>query len=562
MDMFVEYYSSVVERCSVAGVSLPQCVQTFKIYAGTTNSATIVTNGATVYTNLNTWVVYDNITRTNQLSSFVYTSTNGLGVTTTNKPFLTAEMIDTVDDKLVALFGGRFLQYWRADTNDSFESYFAMTNTSLPALSLETAANYLGVGFATNPPVGPDIIYTTYRPLLTSTWSMAELRSKTNGWIFHNLKSVGGVLNITNKPKPVLRYYPAGTNAFTSAVLTIFGTDENGDTNQTVVLTSTNDTALAYSFTAISSITCSNQPSNTGDVFAVTYATNFAIFARAVFTADSIPTPRRFYAENYFERIQLVNVLRWYRPDDAWYAEKTLTGPASEQYCTDQDTFDGVCAYSNFCYEGSEFTTNLIMVDSRQGAAAYVFGYVESLQELNCTNDAFIANASAYLSAKCRWRGQAAGALNTTNFSFIYDAYIQKEGLVCYVGYGGYLSGGGDAIPSAWTNADPYFVSFGSGAGTVIYTGSIYAITDDFFEDQNETLNTICITNTADLYEGPTVSYGCGLGGHCSLVGSTTNSYFLGDSFWYEIVTTAPVLISVLKYDVPGGFTYVTTDAP
>lgn len=594
MDMFVEYYSSVVERCSVAGVSPPQCVQNFKIYAGTTNSITVTTNGTSITTNIGTWVVYDNITRTNQFSSFVYTSTNGLSVTTTNMPHLTKEMLFFVDVTAASLLRN-FAIHWIADTNSSFEAWMSTSNSIYgdypdeipfqgfsfdhPSWSI-TTYQYLGIGYLihTNPSGRIYTITITKRPELTGTWSIAEARFYSNSWHTVPLKTFDRVYS--NSVKPVVRYYPSGTNAFASVNLTIsgqalaFSNDYSQDTittSELVSITSTSDVALTYSWYSISSITSSNSPANTGDVFSVLYDGYFKIYNQndgtsygtpyqegnifdlgTVFLADNY----RLYAENYFERIKLVNAMRLYIPSSvSWYGQKTFSG-SGFQPCTEDEEMDDVCAVSGAYEVATSTITNTLI----GGFFPYMYGYSEDIHYTDCDgNDVGDAVASQY--AKGRWNGNPAARLNDSNYSCIAYFYIKRLGVACTTSYEAYTNAGGSIIPSTWTNTDSFFSLYGEGSSKISYEGYTYALGDDEFSDYDYDLNFIEITNASlqGFFEADFEFYNCGNPSHCSIV--TTNEMRVTPS-WYSLAAQVPSLLSVIKYDIPGGFNYVTTNAP
>lgn len=594
MDMFVEYYSSVVERCSVAGVSPPQCVQNFKIYAGTTNSTTIVTNGAVVYTNLNTWVVYDKITRTNQFSSFIYTSTNGLSVTTTNTPFLTKEMLFFVDVTAASLLR-YFAIHWIADTNSSFETWMSTSNTiyagypheipfqgfsfAHPSWSI-TTYQYLGLGYLihTNPGGNSYSITITKRPEMTGTWSIAEARFYSNSWNTFSLKSFD--TTYSNSVKPVVRYIPSGTNAFSPVSLTISGRTlvflneffQSTITNsETISITSTSDVSLANPWHSVSSIVSSNAPANTGDVFVVVYDGYFKNWNNSLATGYGWPGDEgnifdlgtvllaenyRLYAENFFERIKLVNAMRWYVPSSvSWYGQKTFSGSGFEP-CTEDEEMESVCAVSGSYEVATSTITNTLI----GGFFPYMYGYSEQIHYLSCDGyDVGFAVASQY--AKGRWNGNPAARLNDSNYSCIAYFYIKRAGIACTTSYEAYTNAGGTQIPATWTNTDSFFSLYGDGSSKFLYEGNTYVLGDDELSDYAYDFDFIEITNAAlqGFYEGDFELYNCGNRSHCSIV--TTNEMIVTPS-WYSLAAQVPSILSVIKYDVPGGFTYVTTNAP
>ena len=572
MEMFVDYFSGVVERCTVDGGSTPECVQNFKIYAGTTNSTSIVTNNARIYTNLNTWVCWDTITRTNVFSPFVYTSTNGLAITTTNKPLLTTEMISAVDASLGSLlYNGRWAQYWRADTSGYFNAYLSTTNiageypSSLPAIDIYTGIQHLGIGYVTNGSLGGMYAHMTFRPSITGGWTLAELRHVTNSWLFYELKTIPENFSITNRPLPVLKYYPAGSNSFSTVTISISGVAD-GATNQIVTMSSTNDVVLNYSFRSISSMTSSNTPANTGDVFAISYVTNFATYSAASFFQIPPSMPHRFYAEDYFERIKLVNLLRWTIPQhNYWLANATYT----HEYWNPE--FAGgihpehlnYCPVTINCSVGSEITSNVVLNSGEEPIApiqTFVFAYYENLV---VWDDCFgggleVLTTQAYYRAYGHWNGSAACDFASSNYSYAANFYCKSNGSLSDWGLSGYQSL--ETMPPTWTNASAYFSLYHVGASNSSFNGNNY-IRASLLNSDFDTSPSLCIdSNNAPSFSFNGFDYSCGE--HCSLAGSYPTNLISSTYRYYSIAPFWPSLISVIKYDVPGGFHYITTNAP
>lgn len=131
-ELFIEWYSGVVERAWAVCDDRPEVVHTYTMFAGYTN--TVTTNGGFVYSNR--YAVYESATLTNQFRDFVYTST--LGVTTTNRPHISSADVDYLDGLLNTL-SQSFVQFWEVDTSADWADYLNINGGNLPMLNVSTA---------------------------------------------------------------------------------------------------------------------------------------------------------------------------------------------------------------------------------------------------------------------------------------------------------------------------------------------------------------------------------------------------------------------------------------
>lgn len=337
--MIVDYYSSIVERCQAAGISAPGIVRTFSVYAGTTNSTTVVTNSGVVYTRTNTWVCYDSVTLTNQFYPFTYTSTNGLAVTTTNTPTLTRSQIVALDEKAREL-ADYFVQHW-AGTNDNFYSYFSQTNftgdhpENFPMCCPAAIMKHLGIGFVTNITysdygvISGGDSYFTREPPTTQNWTLAEIYWKTNTALFYSRNLTTFDTRYYDSAYPVLKFFPGGTNwgndfeIFLTGVTliksnqSISGSITDGGSLIFVDESNTPPVALTNFWYQISGFTNNSGALNDGDTIAVVYTNKITLYG---------DMPFRLYAEDLNERYAFLNAMRWTCKNGYWTNSEIRAG--------------------------------------------------------------------------------------------------------------------------------------------------------------------------------------------------------------------------------------------
>jgi hypothetical protein len=315
-----QLYSGLVERCRVAGVSLPSVVDTWTVYGGISNTVTIETNGVTV---TNNFIKYNTTTRTNQFQPFEYTYVDPIAsntVTNTCYPYIKRSWITTWDtkfDSVISTFvntnllsGGTFNDYMGTITNQG-------EGASLPVQSKTNLFVTLGIGYVTN-----SVAHWTHTPhhdpadwLLAAIWSSG---SNDTSWTFQQFSKMTNAHPRDATITPIAEYVRAGLsgpNVATNLVLTLAGTAWNSSGTGSVTVTevvtfdSTNGVPLSYAWSSITGITCTAQRPNSNDAIRIAYAEQPTIY-------DSSPA-YRLYADTLNERWIALDALRW--------SKKTMT---------------------------------------------------------------------------------------------------------------------------------------------------------------------------------------------------------------------------------------------
>ena len=309
-----QLYSGVVERCSVTTVASPEIIETWIVSAGSSNEVeTVVDGGVTnVYTNI--VLLTQEITTTNQLAPFEYTCTDPSGTySATGFPYLTHYFLDKLDDTIDALIP-KFLA-GSLKTNGNFNAYFASVLPfendpnigglvhDFPTESKAGLFDRTGIGFATNLTtnvagyVTGGTAYYTRQPPTTRNWLIAELHAATNGWTDIDIGDFD-IKYFNTNVFPIVTYIQGGTNSLATTSLTITG-DALNTSNQTlfatseIVSVSSTTTLCTVQWFDITSITTASTINNTGDVFAISYTNEIALYG---------DRPYRLYSSDLDER--------------------------------------------------------------------------------------------------------------------------------------------------------------------------------------------------------------------------------------------------------------------
>lgn len=299
--MMLDQVDALMERYEVAGLSWSDITQSYKCWNGAD------TNGEPTYVML---------TRTNRGCFLAFTNA---GVVV--QPYVTRALVVQLDTAMRAA-APAFVQYWE-EAGGSFNTYFSTTNaggsypTNPPFCNAAAIMLHAGIGIVTNESYDIGAVtggeaYFTRQPPVVHTWSLAEATylagtnpPATEAWVSQTIKPFD--LRYYGSDGPVVRYFPGGTNAFTSVPITIQGVVLNTgsqSTNaytETVSIVSTNH-QLSTIWFSITNITCTNSAANNRDVLNVAYTGEFPLYGDAPYTLD---------AATLLERYKFIDALRW-----------------------------------------------------------------------------------------------------------------------------------------------------------------------------------------------------------------------------------------------------------
>jgi len=361
--MVQEIYSAVVERCQAAGIAEPAITTTLNIDAGTSNEVTWYTNALGV-TNwvTNVHLLTESITVTNEISSFTWG-------TNTCHTWLRAEFVQSLDEKIQELIP-YFLATNQAGADGTFSNWFGLTNqagaypSELPVESKAGLFSRIGVGFTTNLTSnawgfvdGGFARWTRHPRSAPLEQVLGEAQYRTGAWTYVHIKSLERRM-YSYDARPILRYYPSGTNALTPISCTITGpaiklSDQSTfTTGEFVNITATN-TACTVRWFYATDIAFTSAPPNTGDVFALMWTNAVPVYQYA---ADE--ELGWLSAENLDERRQVLDALRWTPGVPVWAlvsgnpTNDTWTGPGDNEVTwaaatNEADTGWGTYGYSN-----------------------------------------------------------------------------------------------------------------------------------------------------------------------------------------------------------------------
>lgn len=359
--IMLEQYDAQAERAAAAGIAGPTNNYTYAIFAGVTN------DGETIYSN----VLLSG--RQCFLPQIITGRVGGVETVTTNQPYLTAAIVNAMDNHLYDMTpyyvkqteasGGTFDSYlhhatgtnwWWVDTNsDETNDTWQIRNYTYPSdmpmwnfsdLVVATGAGTNAVYFLSNHvasvtrygwQVGSNAVYdlsvtitTAYRrsyaglllvPRQTQTIHIAEAHHDGAAW---NLAP--GAVFAANDPmvlyfgsaRPQIEVTTSGTNAYASHSMTLRGTAYDV-TNQIAVavtadvtVASTSPVELAHMWVTVTNWTVSTTPDNSNDTFRLRYVNQeMEFFADPGRGYGS--APGTLYAENIAARQRAVNALLW-----------------------------------------------------------------------------------------------------------------------------------------------------------------------------------------------------------------------------------------------------------
>ena len=218
-----------------------------------------------------------------------------------------------------------------------FDLYLSQSNAvgdypqEIPAQTLAALFDYRGIGRVTNTSTNAWGYITNGTALWTRTpemlqfWTLADTHY-TGVWSFVDRDTFDS--NYYDTATAWLQYYPNGTNTWvpvgnvtvTGQVLDVSDQSLSGDV-ETVTAAAT-PVALTKAWYSVSGITITNAPAHTGDVFAVAWSNDLALYGSM---------PYYLYVEDLDERWAVLDELRW-----------TFLGATSNNV-----TNDGVLTWSN-----------------------------------------------------------------------------------------------------------------------------------------------------------------------------------------------------------------------
>lgn len=307
-----QLYSGIVERCDAIGAVRPSVVDTYSnLFAGYTNTYSFFTNivcgtngcETNFYTITNNWIVYTNVTVTNQFLPFTYSwsQTNGTSGTATCYPSIKRSWFTTWDSKLFAICPS-YINADRLGTNTNWDAWFlspgniSNTAASFPKFASTSLLESAGVGWTNR-----TAAHWT-RSILTSDsdWLLASIHSSgTNpaAWTFKRWTDLTNSHPADAMYCPIAQYIAGGTNIPTNITFSLSGTawGANGSNSisvsESATFTSTNDVPLTNSWKTITGITCSSERPNLNDAIRITYKTLPSLYDASmgwVLTAASI----------------------------------------------------------------------------------------------------------------------------------------------------------------------------------------------------------------------------------------------------------------------------------
>jgi hypothetical protein len=329
-----QLYSGLVERCTVAGVSLPSIVDTWAVYGGVSNTV-VVTNGVTI-TNFYPRTV--NVSTTNVFQPFLYTYVDPVSsntVTNTAYPRVKRDWITTWDTKFDTLIGSFVITNLEAvNYNTWFAGVSNLATSATPPMWTKTNLFLtLGIGFVTN-----TVAQFTHTPAVApADWLLAGLWStgvSSTAWTFKAFTDMGTNIHPRDASTfPCAQYVPGGATSPTNLALTLAGRAWNssgtGLVSQTeaITFTDTNPIVLAYTWEAVTGITCSAVRPNSNDAIRITYTNSPDLYASAA--------PYRLYSDTLNERWQALDALRWtYKPNGAYTFTDTNTANGPDNQAT------------------------------------------------------------------------------------------------------------------------------------------------------------------------------------------------------------------------------------
>lgn len=367
--MMLDWYDGLEERYDAAGVEWEDLTQAYKVYAGETTATEVVTNdlGDVLYTNEAPYSVYASSVRTNRdcFLPWVTTHTNAGTVTVTNVPLVTASIVSELDDRTMDITD-EYIQLGLTNSAGDYSEWFGtfVTNDggdrfyppSVPDACPASVMIAAEIGFTTNlltniwGAVTDGEAYFTRHPLTTQDWALAEAYytcvDGTNGWYFRSLETFDK--RYYSSTPPAVRYWPSGTNAYSSCDVTIQGTvlvqanQSTVSTSETVTVSTSNGVSCSLMWYNVTNMTATNGPANTGDVFAVTYDGAVVLYG---------DLPYRLYAVDLEERYKYIDQLRW-----MYQTPSFSTGVCYEGYGDEYYTY---WYKSNETYYGSAPPTKL-----------------------------------------------------------------------------------------------------------------------------------------------------------------------------------------------------------
>jgi hypothetical protein len=355
---FHQINSALVERCSVAGIAAPTNIQYWSgLWAGTNQS--IVTQVVGVVTNVYTnWVtLITNAWTTNVMGGFEYQYTDYSGAhTTTGYTYLTHDYLVAVDTKIQALCTAGFI----VTNYESFLTNRNVVDTKPPEWAdlKDSFVNIMqreGIGYTTNLTtnawglISGGTANFTHSPASTNRFVLAQTAHRSNTvWDFHSIKTNDA--NMYDTSKPMVQYFPAGTNAFsafsvtiTGTVLTVASSQTIAPTSEVVSITSSNGVSCSGQWWAVTGITCTTQPPNTGDCVEVVYTNTRAVYSDWPWDLSDI-------ARDLDERWTVINALqwtynacsnsigKWYNPEQRVFHSTDGWATLLSQYSTYYDT--------------------------------------------------------------------------------------------------------------------------------------------------------------------------------------------------------------------------------
>jgi hypothetical protein len=331
-----QLYSGLVERCTVAGVSVPTVVDVWTNFGGVSNTV-VVTNGVTI-TNLYPRTIP--VTVTNVFLPFEYTYVDPVSsntVTNIAYPRVKRSWFTTWDTTFDSLVGSFVITNGSGTNYNTWFGTMGVSNLGTSATPpMWTKTNLfltLGIGYVTN-----TVAQWTHTPgnpyadwLLAGIWASGKTET---AWTFKAFTEMGTNMHPRDASVlPVAQYIPAGAGTPTNLAITLGGKVWNSSGTglvsqvETITFTDGNPVTLTYAWESVTGITCTATRPNSNDAIRITYTNHPALYAGVV--------PFRMYSATLNERWKALDTLRWtYKVNSAYTFTDTNTANGPDNSAT------------------------------------------------------------------------------------------------------------------------------------------------------------------------------------------------------------------------------------